>query len=143
MTMTALNELVQAGKVREIGCSNFSVEQLQAAEAAAQGKARFVSVQNEYSLFKRDPENDGVLEECAREGMGFLPYFPLASGLLTGKYRKGQPVPEGVRIKSDSKALSESNLDKVEALIRETRGGSDPEPPGDGGLSGRDAGRLS
>jgi aryl-alcohol dehydrogenase-like predicted oxidoreductase len=116
-TMEALNALVQAGKVREIGCSNFSVEQLQAAEKAAGSGAKFVSVQNEYSLFQRAPEKDGVLAECARQGIGFLPYFPLASGLLTGKYRKGQPVPEGTRIKADSKSLTDANLDKVEALI--------------------------
>ncbi len=117
-TMGALQELVAAGKVREIGCSNFSVEQLQAAERAAGSGARFVSVQNEYSMLKRDPEHDGVLAECERQGIGFLPYFPLASGLLTGKYRKGQPVPEGVRIKADSQALSDDNLNRVEALIQ-------------------------
>jgi Predicted oxidoreductases (related to aryl-alcohol dehydrogenases) len=118
-TLGALNELVTAGKVREIGCSNFSAEQLRAAEAASQngGLARFVSVQNEYSLLKRAPEEDGVLAECERLNQGFLPYFPLASGLLTGKYRKGQPVPEGTRIKADSKQLADENLDRVEALI--------------------------
>jgi aryl-alcohol dehydrogenase-like predicted oxidoreductase len=124
-TLGALTELVRAGKVREIGCSNFSVEQLRAAEAAARGGlARFVSVQNEYSLFHRDPERDGVLDECERTGVAFLPYFPLASGLLTGKYRKGQPHPEGTRIKADSKALTDENLDRVEALtgLAESRG---------------------
>ena len=116
-TMGTLNELVTAGKVREIGCSNFSAEQLREAEAAGTG-AKFVSVQNEYSLLKRDPENDGVLAECARQNIGFLPYFPLASGLLSGKYRKGQPHPDGTRIKSDSQALTDATLDTVEALIR-------------------------
>lgn len=124
-TLGALHELVQAGKVREIGCSNFSAEQLREAETAAQGKSRFVSVQNEYSLFQREPEN-GVLEECARQGLGFLPYFPLASGLLTGKYRKGQPGPEGTRISADRLAEegTQEKLDKVEALIQfaEARG---------------------
>jgi len=124
-TLGALNELVTAGKVREIGCSNFSAEQLRAAEAASQngGLARFVSVQNEYSLLKRAPEEDGVLAECERLNQGFLPYFPLASGLLTGKYRKGQPVPEGTRIKADSKQLADENLDRVEALIAFAEGG--------------------
>jgi len=119
-TLGALDELVRAGKVREIGCSNFSAEQLRTAEAASRerGSARFVSVQNEYSLLKRGPEGDGVLAECDRLGLGFLPYFPLASGLLTGKYRKGQPVPEGTRIRADSKQLTDENLDRVEALIR-------------------------
>ncbi|HTQ80941.1 MAG TPA: aldo/keto reductase [Thermoanaerobaculia bacterium] len=91
-TLAALDNLVQSGKVRQIGCSNFSPEQLREAEAAVgQGAARFVSVQNEYSLLVRDPER-GVLAECARQGLGFLPYFPLASGLLTGKYRGGEPA---------------------------------------------------
>jgi aryl-alcohol dehydrogenase-like predicted oxidoreductase len=123
-TLGALNELVQAGKVREIGCSNFSVAQLREAEAAAPGKAHFVSVQNEYSLFHRAPEEDGVLAECERLGQGFLPYFPLASGLLTGKYRKGQPTPEGTRLSGNTKSLTEENLNRVEALIQfaEARG---------------------
>lgn len=117
-TLGALNELVQAGKVREIGCSNFSVAQLQEAEAAAVG-ARFVSVQNEYSMVKREPERDGVLAECERLGLAFLPFFPLASGLLTGKYRLGQPVPERGRLAEERYAgnRSEQNLRLVEALI--------------------------
>lgn len=114
-TLGALNDLVKAGKVREIGCSNFSVEQLQEAEKAATG-AKFVSVQNEYSLFKRDPEQ-GVLAECERQGIAFLPYFPLYSGLLTGKYRKGQPMPGGTRITTESRFYSEEKLEIVEKLI--------------------------
>jgi aryl-alcohol dehydrogenase-like predicted oxidoreductase len=114
-TLGALNELVQAGKVREIGCSNFSAAQLDEAEAGANG-ARFVSVQNEYSLLKREPEAE-VLPACERLGVAFIPYFPLASGLLTGKYRKGQPAPEGTRIQAGSDQLNEANLDRVEALI--------------------------
>jgi aryl-alcohol dehydrogenase-like predicted oxidoreductase len=126
-TLGALNELVQAGKVREIGCSNFSAAQLQEAEAAVgSGAARFASVQNDYSLLKRDPEAE-VLPECEKLGIAFLPYFPLASGLLTGKYRQGQPLPEGARIKADgnfSSLLSDKNLATVEALIQfaESRG---------------------
>ena len=116
-TLQTLNELVAEGKVREIGCSNFSVEQLREAEAAVpSGGKRFESVQNEYSLFHREPEK-GVLGECERQGIAFLPYFPLASGLLTGKYRKGQPIPEGTRLAGNEKALSEDNLDRVERLI--------------------------
>lgn len=117
-TLGALHELVQAGKVREIGCSNFSVEQLQAAEAASAGKSRFVSVQNEYSLLHRDPEK-GVLAECERQGIGFLPYFPLASGLLSGKYRKGEPPPPGTRLAGGGRfaeMLAGEQGDKVEAL---------------------------
>ncbi|HKS04396.1 MAG TPA: aldo/keto reductase, partial [Chthoniobacterales bacterium] len=90
-TLGALDELVRAGKIREIGCSNFSVAQIREAAAdASQGRAQFVSVQNEFSLFHREPETNGVLMECERRRLAFLPYFPLASGLLTGKYRKGK-----------------------------------------------------
>ena len=118
-TLGALNELVKAGKVREIGCSNFSAKQLKEAETAAQGGARFVSVQNEYSLLDRTPEAE-VLPECERLGVGFLPYFPLASGLLTGKYRQGKPLPEGTRIQAEgrfSELLTDKNLSVVESLI--------------------------
>ena len=118
-TLGALNELVLEGKVREIGCSNFSPEQLIEADKAAVG-AKFVSVQNEYSLFKRDPEG-GVLQECAKLGQGFLPYFPLASGLLSGKYRKGQPFPDGTRITTSAKKdeiLTAAKLDVVERLAQ-------------------------
>jgi aryl-alcohol dehydrogenase-like predicted oxidoreductase len=125
-TLGALNELVQAGKVREIGCSNFSLDQLREAESAvAPGGARFVSLQNHYSLFHRQPERD-VLPECGQKGISFLPYFPLANGLLTGKYRLGKPFPEGTRLQSPRGAelLSEDNLKIVEALIEfaESRG---------------------
>jgi len=128
-TLGALDELVKAGQVREIGCSNFSAEQLRQAEAASSarpGSARFVSVQNEYSLLHREPE-DGVLAECKREGLAFLPFFPLKSGLLTGKYRKGKPIPEGTRVAKFERyrqLLTDENLDKVESLIdfAESRG---------------------
>ena len=126
-TLGALDELVKAGKVREIGCSNFSVAQLREAERVTPpGHARFVSVQNEYSLLHRDPE-EGVLAECEREGLAFLPYFPLANGLLTGKYRRGQPKPEGTRLAEPKRAehvLTERNVELTEALARfaESRG---------------------
>lgn len=94
-TLGALDELVRAGKIREIGCSNFSAEQLAEADAAATG-ARFVNVQNEYSLLDRTPERD-VLPACERLGIAFVPYFPLGGGLLSGKYRGGQ-MPEGARL---------------------------------------------
>ena len=121
-TLGALNELVKAGKVREIGCSNFSAPQIVDAEEAAErrrGSARFVSLQNEYSLLHRDPEK-GVLAECERLGVAFLPFFPLMSGLLTGKYRKGESIPEGTRVAKYEryrKLLTDENLDRVEALI--------------------------
>src|SRR5436190_19053261 len=116
-TMQALNDAVQAGKVREIGCSNFSAEQMRAARSTSSPRS-FVSVQNDYSLFKRDPEAE-VLPECASTGVGFLPYFPLANGLLTGKYRKGKPFPESSRAKDafGPKIFSPENLERVEALI--------------------------
>jgi len=115
-TLGALDELVRSGKVREIGCSNFSVEQLREAKAAAGQGARFVSVQNEYSLLHREPER-GVLAECEREGLAFLPFFPLAGGMLTGKYRSGQPLPEGTRLsKGSSRFLNDKNLAIVEEL---------------------------
>jgi aryl-alcohol dehydrogenase-like predicted oxidoreductase len=123
-TLGALDELVRAGKVREIGCSNFGVDLLREADAAATGSAaRFVSVQNEYSLLHREPE-EGVLEECARLGLAFLPYYPLASGLLTGKYRRGRPAPPGPRITPESDRLRAESLDLVEALLAfaESRG---------------------
>ena len=116
-TLGALSELVAEGKIREIGCSNFSVEHLRDVERSVpEGGRGFVSVQNHYSLFHREPEQ-GVLAECARQRLGFLPYFPLASGLLSGKYRKGQPIPEGTRIQVGSDWLNDRNLDIVEGLI--------------------------
>jgi len=118
-TLGALDQLVRAGKVREIGCSNFSVPQIREAADAAKAGAHFVSVQNEFSLFHRDPENDGVLVECEARGLAFLPYFPLASGLLTGKYRRGKKVPEGSRVAEGwgPKVFTERNLAVVEQLI--------------------------
>ncbi len=119
-TLGALQELVAAGTVREIGCSNFSADQLRAADAAAApGAARFASVQNEYSLFHRDPEA-AALPAAEELGLAFLPYFPLASGLLTGKYRQGQSAPRGTRI-AETPAyqglLTEDRLERVEALL--------------------------
>ena len=118
-TLGAMNGLVQAGKVREIGCSNFSVEQIHEAEGVVKnGAARFASVQNEYSLLRREPE-EGVLPECERRGLAFLPFFPLASGLLSGKYRRGHPAPQGSRLAGGRYAadLNEQNLAIVESLI--------------------------
>ncbi|MDR3418283.1 MAG: aldo/keto reductase [Nevskia sp.] len=118
-TLEALDGLVRAGKVREIGCSNFSAQQLRAAQCAVRpGAACFVSVQNHYNLLHREPEYD-VLPECARAGMAFLPYFPLASGLLSGRFRRGEPAPEGSRFVSGGWAASlytDANLARVEAL---------------------------
>ncbi|HEX9985581.1 MAG TPA: aldo/keto reductase [Thermoanaerobaculia bacterium] len=124
-TLGALDELVRAGKVREIGCSNFSAEQLREARRAAGDRARFVSVQNEYSLLHRTPERDGVLDECAAQHVAFLPYFPLANGLLTGKYRRGLPAPAGRLAESwNGGKIDDTKLDTAERLIAfaESRG---------------------
>ncbi|MDX6480744.1 MAG: hypothetical protein QOG85_1254 [Gaiellaceae bacterium] len=113
-TLGALNELVEEGKVRWIGSSNFSAEQIEAAETSARdkGTARFVSVQNQYSLIEREAEDD-VLPTCARLGIGFLPYFPLASGLLTGKYRRGEEAREG---RLAGQEIHDERWDRAEAL---------------------------
>ncbi len=120
-TLGALGELVAQGKVREIGCSNFSVEQLREASAAVRpGAAGFVGVQNEYSLLERAPER-GVLATSAELGIGFLPYFPLASGLLSGKYNRGRPAPTGTRLSAPesplrARFLSDDKVARAEAL---------------------------
>ena len=122
-TLGALTDLVKAGKVREIGCSNFSAEQLR--EAAQFKGAHFASVQNNYSMVHREPEAE-VLPECERLGIAFLPYFPLANGLLTGKYRKGQPFPKSSRAEDGfgPKVFTDENLALVDALrqFAESRG---------------------
>jgi aryl-alcohol dehydrogenase-like predicted oxidoreductase len=118
-SLAVLDELVKAGKVREIGCSNFSSDQLrEAEEAVREGAVRFVSVQNEYSLIHREAEHD-VLPECERLGIAFIPYFPLANGLLTGKYRRGKDGPAGGRLDSarGERLLTNNNLAVVERLV--------------------------
>ena len=123
-TLGALAELVDEGLVREIGCSNFSAEQLSEAEAAvASGAPRFISVQNEYSMLHREPEGE-VLPACERLGLAFIPYFPLKSGLLTGKYRLGHPLPDGTRITTSerlSELTTEASLLRVERLMEFAR----------------------
>jgi aryl-alcohol dehydrogenase-like predicted oxidoreductase len=120
-TLGALAELVDAGKVIEIGCSNFSVDQMrEASEVVASGKARFVSVQNEYSLLNRTAELD-VIPECEATGLAFLPFFPLYNGLLAGGYRRGKPWPEDSRFLNASderkaRVFSEQNLEIIESL---------------------------
>lgn len=117
-TLGALSELVRQGKVREIGCSNFSVAQIREAAAAAEAGASFVSVQNELNVIQREALLD-VLPECAACGLAFLPYFPLASGLLTGKYRRGQEPPARTRWSDHwgPDVFSDKNLVLVEKLI--------------------------
>jgi aryl-alcohol dehydrogenase-like predicted oxidoreductase len=117
-TLGVLNELIDEGKIIEIGCSNFSAKQLREAEVAAGEGAHFVSVQNNYSLLERSDEVE-VLPVCAELGLAYLPYFPLASGLLSGKYRRGAAVLEGTRIEKWAMAervLTDANFDILERL---------------------------
>jgi aryl-alcohol dehydrogenase-like predicted oxidoreductase len=119
-TLAALDELVQAGKVREIGCSNFSAAQLREADGAVRdGAARFVTVQNHYNLLHRDDEAE-VLPTGEELGLAYLPFFPLASGMLSGKYHRGEDPPEGTRLGGNPRfrgsLLSDETFDKVEPL---------------------------
>jgi len=118
-TLAALNELVDEGKVRFIGSSNFSAEQVEEADRIARerGWARFVSAQNEYSFLEREAE-DELLPVCERLAIGVLPYFPLADGLLTGKYRRGKEAPEGSRLSPRPERLKDQAFDRIEALER-------------------------
>jgi aryl-alcohol dehydrogenase-like predicted oxidoreductase len=115
-TLAALHELVQEGKVRYFGSSNYSAEQIESADRVARerGLTRFVSAQNHYSLVERDVEDD-VLPACERLGVGMLPYFPLASGLLTGKYTRGQEATEG---RLAGREIPEERWDRTEKLQR-------------------------
>lgn len=118
-TLSALTDLVHEGKVRYIGNSNFAGWQIADADwiARTTGSVRFVSAQNHYNLIERGAEAD-VLPACQRFGLGQLPYFPLASGLLTGKYQRGVPAPADGRIAAwhMDAMLSDANFDKVDAL---------------------------
>ena len=118
-TLAALDDLVRAGKVRYIGASNFSADQIEEADAVARdrGVARFTAIQNNYSLLVRDAERD-VLPTCERLGLGFVPFFPLASGLLTGKYHRGEPAPEGTRLGERERVASDEQFDVVEAVAQ-------------------------
>jgi aryl-alcohol dehydrogenase-like predicted oxidoreductase len=116
-TIAALSELVAEGKVRYIGHSNFSGWQLAEAAgvAAARGGVPFISAQNHWSLLERDAEAE-VVPAAIHFGLGVLPYFPLANGLLTGKVRRGQAPPEGSRLAGRADYITDAKLDRVEAL---------------------------
>jgi aryl-alcohol dehydrogenase-like predicted oxidoreductase len=120
-TVGAMMEPVDEGMVRAIGVSNFSAEQLN--EAVQAGP--IAALQNRYNLLERDAEAD-VLPRCAELGVAFIPYFPLGSGLLTGKYRRGQPPPQGSRLEGRREVLSDEAFDRVEQLeqFAEARGKS-------------------
>ena len=126
-TLEALSDLVHRGVVRYIGHSNFNGWQIANADwvSRSRGLARFVSAQNEWSLLQRKVEAE-VMPACREFGLGQLPFFPLASGFLTGKYRRGEPLPEGTRLAAWQQAMparidaltADSNFDLLEALER-------------------------
>jgi len=114
-TLGTLDELVRAGKVRAVGCSNFSAEQLAEADRAARenGTVRFVALQNHYNLLERGDDAD-VLPLARELGVAYVPYFPLASGLLTGKVRRGERGPDGSRLAG--REFDDASFDRLEAL---------------------------
>jgi aryl-alcohol dehydrogenase-like predicted oxidoreductase len=116
-TLAALHELVDEGKVRYVGCSNFTAWQLADADWTARsgGHPRFVSAQNHYSLIERGVEAE-LAPACERFGVGILPFYPLANGLLSGKYTRGEAASEGSRLAARQEWLSDERFDKVEAL---------------------------
>ncbi len=118
-TLEALHQLMAEGKVRRIGASNFSAQQLREAEeeAATHGFTPFKGLQNEYSLLVREPEAE-VLPVCEELRVGFVPFFPLASGLLTGKYRRGERGPEGARLSGRDEIATEAQFALVDALAQ-------------------------
>jgi len=127
-TLAALDLLVRQGKVRAIGCCNLSAPEIHEAAAAARaaGLHRFVSAQTKLSLLRQERLRD-VAPACATEGMALIPYFPLASGLLTGKYRRDMPPPPGSRLADNvapevaAKVLSDETFDRLEALEARAR----------------------
>ena len=112
-TLGALGELADEGKIRTFGASNLDAAQLR--EAGALGDARLVALQNEYSLLEREAEAE-VLPLCRELAIGFVPYFPLASGLLTGKFRRGEAPPPGTRLADRPDRLAAADYDRIEAL---------------------------
>jgi aryl-alcohol dehydrogenase-like predicted oxidoreductase len=122
-TLGCLADLRDEGKLREIGCTHFTADELVRAHSAAtdRGIAPYASVQNHYSLLHRDPEKNGVLDACAALGTSFVPYFPLESGLLTGKFRQGHERPAGTRLAAwgdrAKEFIDDDKLAVVERLI--------------------------
>ncbi|MGC4938954.1 aldo/keto reductase [Kribbella sp. DT2] len=116
-TLAALTELVAEGKVRYLGSSQFAGWQVVDADWAARtgGTEHFISAQNKYSLLDRDVE-DELVPACEHLGIGILPYFPLESGLLTGKYKRGAEAPDGTRLAKMPDRLARADFDKIEAL---------------------------
>ncbi|MGW6276363.1 aldo/keto reductase [Kribbella sp. NPDC055071] len=116
-TLAALSELVAEGKVRYIGSSQFAAWQVVDADwtARTNGLEHFISAQNRYSLLDREIE-DELVPACEHLGLGILPFFPLAAGLLSGKYKRGADAPEGARLASQPERLARADFDRIEAL---------------------------
>jgi aryl-alcohol dehydrogenase-like predicted oxidoreductase len=112
-TLGALGELADEGKIRAFGVSNLDAAQLR--EAAALGDPRLAALQNEYSLLERGAERE-LLPLCREHGIGFVPYFPLARGMLTGKFRRGEPPPGRTRMAARPELLTDAVYDRLEAL---------------------------
>jgi aryl-alcohol dehydrogenase-like predicted oxidoreductase len=116
-TLAALDDLVGEGKIRYIGSSNYSGWQVVDADWTSRlsGGVAFISAQNKYSLYDRSADDD-LVPACRQVGVGLLPYFPLEFGLLTGKYRRGEPAPDGSRLATQSARLDEADFDRIDAL---------------------------
>jgi aryl-alcohol dehydrogenase-like predicted oxidoreductase len=116
-TLAALSELVAEGKVRYLGSSQFAGWQVVDADWAARtnGSQHFISAQNRYNLLEREVE-DELVPACEHLGIGVLPFFPLAAGLLTGKYKRGEEAPDGTRLAKQPERLARADFDKIEAL---------------------------
>jgi aryl-alcohol dehydrogenase-like predicted oxidoreductase len=116
-TLAALTELIDEGKVRYIATCNLAAWQVVEADWTAKGigSARFIASQNHYSLIERDVERE-LLPACVKHGIGVVPFFPLAQGLLTGKFKRGESAPEGTRLSGRIESMPSSTFDKVEAL---------------------------
>jgi aryl-alcohol dehydrogenase-like predicted oxidoreductase len=116
-TVAALDELVAEGKVRYFGSSNLAAWQVADADSYARhhGKNRFISAQNNYSLLDRTIERD-LTPACEQHGVGILPYFPLANGLLTGKYRRGEAAPAGTRMETRVESVRSQTFDRIETI---------------------------
>jgi len=116
-TVAALDELVGEGKVRYLGSSNIASWQIADADwiARTERRSRMISAQNHYSLLERGVEEE-VIPACLEHGVGMLPFFPLGSGMLTGKYRRGEPAPRGTRLAGRPHLLTDAAFERVEAL---------------------------
>lgn len=116
-TLLALGDLVREGKVRYLGCSNMRAWEVMDAHwlADSLGVPSFITAQNEYSLYNRSAEAE-LAPACVRAGLSILPYFPLAHGLLTGKYGRGEAPPEGSRLAGQRSRLDQADFDRVEAV---------------------------